>query len=290
MVDIMFELRQKKFESGEPVMARLKSGVAVNRDAATNVVYFGSDMMMKQATQTTSNRQNNNGGRKNKKKKNNNKSKQTTRSNNAQNNQNKSVTENKGKNNGGNNNRRSNNEGKQQKKPNEQQKQQDGNKSNNRKATTEQSPPPSLGEEQFPALPSEDPLVNSSKIEVEKVPEHDDLGKNPANSDASSTATTSTSSSKSPQPHIVMGGYAAALMKAAKAKPQPVTSAKDVAGQTNNNKTSKKNEKKTTTNGEANTAAKPKATPVMEKLTPVNVQPPSWGRGSFADILRSAES
>ena len=68
MVDIMFELRQKKFESGEPVMARLKSGVAVNRDAATNVVYFGSDMMMKQAAQTTSNRQNNNGGRKNKKK------------------------------------------------------------------------------------------------------------------------------------------------------------------------------------------------------------------------------
>jgi hypothetical protein len=50
----MLELRKKKFESGEPVMARLKSGVVVNRDAASSVAYYGGNQMM--AQQTGSNR------------------------------------------------------------------------------------------------------------------------------------------------------------------------------------------------------------------------------------------
>lgn len=277
MVDVMFELRTKKFESGEPVMARLKAGVAVNRDSMSNFVYFGNDMTTQQTTETTSNRQKNGNGRRNKKKKNNNRSRQGTRNNNA-NNQNKNTTSNKGKNNGG-NNRRSNNDGKQQKKSSEQQKRE--GKSNNRKALSEQSAPPNLGEEQFPSLPSEDPL----KIEVEKVPEPGDYAKNPAYSDTSSTATTSTSSSKSPQPPMALGGYAAALLKAAKTKPQATTMTKDTVGQTNKKAIKKTDEK--AAKAEAKTTAKPKPIPATETFTPVKVQPPSWGHGSFADILRA---
>jgi hypothetical protein len=273
----MLELRQKKFESGEPVMARLKSGVVVNRDAASSVAYYGGDQMM--AQQTGSNRYTT--GRKNKKKKNNNKSR-SNRSNSTPSKNAKDKDKEK-KSNGS----RQNNGGKQKKgNGQEQQQKQESKSDQNRNASSHRSPP-RFGEEQFPALPSEDHLDISEKFEVEKVPEHDELGKkNSGTSDSSSTATSSTSSSKSPQPHIVMGGYAAALMKATEPMPQ-----QKVHQKVQNTK----QERKMNTDKEL-PMVQPEQTAPKEGTThgsapvEVNVHSPSWGRGSFADILRSKKT
>lgn len=263
----MFALRGKKFESGEPVMARLKAAVVANRDATSNVAYYlGGNHMMAQQADTS--------GRK--KKKNNNKS----RSNRSSNAQNKNVNGKKA------NGSRQNNGGKQNKANGQNPKQKQGSKSNqNRTAPTRSAP--SLGEEQFPALPSDDHLSISEKFEVEKVPEHDELGKkNSGASDSSSTATTSTASSKSPQPHIVMGGYAAALMKTA-------TQQQVEKSQKTSTRIKQADEKATNKNAKN---AKPKellqTDTATEKSAPVavNVHPPSWGRGTFADVLRSKEA
>jgi hypothetical protein len=259
----MLELRKKKFESGEPVMARLKSGVVVNRDAASSVAYYGGNQMM--AQQTGSNRYTT--GRKNKKKKNSNKS----RSNRSNSTQSKNAKEKK------NNGSRQNNSGKQKKGNGQEQQQKQESKSNqNRNASSHRSPP-RFGDEQFPALPSDDHLDISEKFEVEKVPEHDELGKkNSGTSDSSSTATSSTSSSKSPQPHIVMGGYAAALLKAAAPNLQQ--------------KVQKTNQERTKNTDKKLFMAQAEQTAHRSAPVEVNVHPPSWGRGSFADILRSNET
>jgi len=276
MLEVMFQLRKLKFESGEPVLARLKTAAVVNRDVSSDVGYYASDMTM----MAPIGRHSSSGGRKNKKKKSNNKSTKGTRNNkNSSSNspQNKNAV--KGKNNSNNNggNSRRNSGGKQKKKneqPEQPQKQQV-------KVTTTQnknsSHPPHLGEEQFPAL--QDPLASSSKIEVEKVPDQAELGKNnhsASTSDSSSTATTSTSSSKTPQP--ALGGYAAALLKTAKTN--PVVEKSVSKAKTDNKKTS--NEKKLN--------KQPKKEPVVQQVVQVNIQPPSWGKGSFADILRSKDA
>jgi hypothetical protein len=263
----MLELRKKKFESGEPVMARLKSGVVVNRDAASSVAYYGGNQMM--AQQTGSNRYTT--GRKNKKKKNSNKSR-SNRSNSTPSKNAKDKDKEK-KSNGS----RQNNGGKQKKGNGQEQQQKQESKSNqNRNASSHRSPP-RFGDEQFPALPSDDHLDISEKFEVEKVPEHDELGKkNSGTSDSSSTATSSTSSSKSPQPHIVMGGYAAALLKAAAPNLQQ--------------KVQKTNQERTKNTDKKLFMAQAEQTAHRSAPVEVNVHPPSWGRGSFADILRSNET
>ena len=108
----------------------------------------------------------------------------------------------------------------------------------------ERPEPPELGEEDFPSLPvvEDDHLLpcntsscssigsHCNRIEVEKVPDQrsdvdeDELFvKARTGSDSSSTVTTSTSSTPSPAPSVtstVLGGYAAALLKAA---PVPVS-------------------------------------------------------------------
>jgi hypothetical protein len=263
----MLELRQKKFESGEPVMARLKSGVVVNRDAASSVAYYGGNQMMAQQTGSTRYPT----GRKNKKKKNNNKS----RSNRSNSTQSKNAKEKKA------NGSRQNNGGKQKKGNGQEQQQKQESKSNqNRNASSHRSPP-RFGEEQFPALPHDDHLDISEKFQVEKVPEHDELGKkNSGTSDSSSTATSSTSSSKSPQPHVVMGGYAAALLKDTAPMPQQ---------QVHQKVQKTKQERKMNTDKKL-FMAQPEQTAPKEAPVEVNVQPPSWGRASFADILRSKET
>jgi hypothetical protein len=262
-VDVMLELRKKKFESGEPVMARLKSGVVVNRDAAS--YYPGNQVTAGSNPYST--------GRKNKKKKSNNKS----RSNRNNGIQNKNAQEKK------NNGSRQNN-GETQKKGNgqEHQQKQESKSNQNRNASSHQSPP-RFGEEQFPSLFSDDHLDISENFEVEKVPEHDELGKkNSGTSDSSSTATSSTTSSKSPQPHVVMGGYAAALLK-------------DAAPQVHQEVQNTKQERKKNTDKKLS-VAQPKQIAPKEGANhgsapvEVKVHPPSWGRASFADILRSKEA
>eukprot|EP00980_Cylindrotheca_fusiformis_P019912 scaffold7017_cov134-Cylindrotheca_fusiformis.AAC.7 len=275
MLDVMFALREKKFESGEPVMARLKSAVAANRDAVTNVAYLSGSPIMAPHSDSFEGRT---GGRKNKKKSNSKKARSNNRNGSTQ-----TKNANGKKNNG------TGNKGGKQKKPNGQdqpQHQKQSSKSN----PSDNTRPPSFGEEQFPALPSDDGM-SSEKFRVEKVPEHDELGKkNSGTSDSSSTATTSTSSSKTPQPHSVAGGYAAALLK--KAAPKDIT----------NSSNSKQGEKKTPAAKKAvpkedaeprQTSAsdsKAAATTDRPESPKVNVPPPSWGRGTFADILRSKET
>ena len=102
------------------------------------------------------------------------------------------------------------------------------NRRNNRKnkkepspATTKhisQAPPPPLVESQFPSL---EPVARILDPVVPAKCKDDDDEEKPMSSDGASTATTSTSSSvvgDGPKPKVT-GGYAAALLKAAPAKP-----------------------------------------------------------------------
>jgi hypothetical protein len=292
IINVMFELRKKKFASGEPVLARLKSGVVMNSDSPANIGGFGNQMYPSQPS--SPNRYHNNSGRKNKKKKNSpNKSTKIPAGNNDQiisgnNNQNKNG---KAKNNN-NSNRRNN--GAKQKKVNGQEKQikQEPPRSPNN-APTETAPSqhapssPTLGEEQFPALPTEDAITNSNKFEVEKVPDQrseDDYERHHANSDSASTATTSSSSSSSKQT-LPIGGYAAALLKSAppQLESRPVVAAKKV-----NEKSKKEPSSKVNSSEPSSQAPKQVTSEATESSSqPVDVQPPSWGRGrSFADVLR----
>jgi hypothetical protein len=260
MVNTMFELRKMKFPSGEPVLARLKSGVALS---AVSTPFVPSMY----PPQPVSPDRYNNGARKNKKKKNNN-GVVKSRTNGSANNQNKNG---KGKSGSP---RSRNNAGKQQRKPNGQLRQ---------NSPSQGALPPTLGEEHFPTLPTDD--MNQNKIEVEKVPDHtaeddssyDDMGKPKAHSDSASTATTSSSSSSSKQfPQV--GGYAAALKKSAPPKtaepakkaPEKKQPKKEAAAKKSSQGENAKETKKETNNVDS-----------------VGVQPPSWGGGrTFADLLR----
>jgi hypothetical protein len=276
----MFELRKMKFASGEPVNARLKSGVVMNSDIPCFVPMYPPQS-------SSPNRYYNTGGRKNKKKKNS-PNKSRTNNNNAQNKTGKVKSNN-------NNGTRRNNGGKQKKAnglerpPLQKQEGPSSPNASKEKAPSQQVPPPTLGEEQFPALPTEESTINSTKVEVEKVPEHrpeddlsyEELEKNRANSDSASTATTTSSSSSKQQ---AMGGYAAALLKTAPPKTQTMEKEKRPTK-------ADKIEKKTESKGKESKFALPKeeSTKAVETFepVPVSVQPPSWGGGrSFADVLR----
>jgi hypothetical protein len=266
MVNVMFELRKLKFPSGEPILARLKSGVVLS---AVSTPFVPSMY----PPQPASPDRYNNGARKNKKKKNNNGGAKSRTNGNA-NNQNKKAQSKSGS------PRSRNSAGKQQKKPNGQLRQSLSNLA--------QQTPPALGEEHFPTLSTDD--MNQNKIELEKVPDHtslddsswDDLGKPKAHSDSASTATTSSSSSSSKQSPQV-GGYAAALKKAA--PPQPAEPAKKA---TEKKQTKKETNAKKSSQGEkAKQSTEPKQETTDADSAGVGVQPPTWGGGrTFADLLR----
>lgn len=277
MVNVMLELRKMKFTSGEPVKARLKFGAVMNSDAPAFVP--GQQMVYAPQSPSPNRYLNSNGSRKNKKKKNNLKPRTN-------------VTSNQNKNGKGNTNtnsrsRRSNG-GKQKRTNGQDQSKQNTSKD---KGRSQQLPAPALGEDHFPALPSEDTLANSTKIELEKVPEQrpeDDfeLEKNRAHSDSASTATTTSSSSSSKQTpqQQAIGGYAAALLRAAPPKLQ-------IESENRSTKSEKKNEKKNNGKKKESEPSQPKQTglnlPEEVESSPLLVQPPSWGGGrSFADILR----
>ena len=301
MLQVMFELRTKKFASGEPVKARVKSGVVVSSDAPSIPLSLSSQVVDYQHLMNSSSPgsrfSNNTGGRKNKKKKNGSGSK----------NKNSST---KGKNSNNSNNRRSgsgkNKKGSGHDRSRQSPKQKGSPTSSSNNTTTRskddagrsdsdrrlEDSPPLLGEEQFPALSSDD-LVdgNTNKIEVETVPQdrpEDDLEKKSANSDGASTATTSTSSSTSKQ--HTLGGYAAALLKVA---PKPFSSSENVTDSKHiGNKRSTVSKKKNDASRDASVLVKANdqgntQTDSTANSTSVVVTPPSWGGGrSFADVLR----
>lgn len=294
MINVMFELRSKKFPSGETVKARLKSAVAVGADVSpVNYGYSPADSSVLFVPQLQGNRQQsgNKKGQGNKKKKNN--SSGTNKGKNSVS-QNKNAKD--GKNNGNTQRRNnSNNNNGPKKQQNNNNKKTNGQRQDGRTDASKapSQAPPTLGEDQFPALFSDD-LGNDKKIEVEKVPEHrpeDDLDKPSSGSDSASTATTTSSSSSSKNASSPIGGYAAALLKAAPPmKPKPAE-AKDASAQTSKDSFAKKGEKKVVDSVPKNGAKKNtnQSSRAAESfpMPAVSVQPPSWGGGrSFADVLR----
>ena len=307
MLQVMFELRTKKFASGDPVKARVKSGVVVSSDAPSIPLSISNPSSsqvvdyqhMMNSTSPGSRFGNNSGVRKNKKKKNGSGSKNKNSSNKAKNTNNSNNRRNgNGKNKKGSGHDRSRQSPKQKGSPT--------SSSNNTTTGTRskddagrsdsdrrmENSPPLLGEEQFPALSSDDLVdANTNKIEVETVPQdrpEDDLEKKSANSDGASTATTSTSSSTSKQ--HTLGGYAAALLKVA---PKPLASSENVADSKHNgNKRNTVSKKKNDVSRGTNVSVKANdhgssKTDSTANSTSVVVTPPSWGGGrSFADVLR----
>jgi hypothetical protein len=270
VVNVMFELRTKTYASGERIQARLKSAAVLANDAPANIQGMTGPLYIPQTRS---------GGRKNKKKKNKNPTSPTVNS--------------RGKT--SNTTRRNNNAGGNKNKNGEKSQPQKSNQSNATAAKKLQQTPPPLGEEAFPALPTEDESNTGGNKVVEKVPEdrpEDEYEKNrAANSDSASTATTSTSSSACKQTNQAMGGYAAALLKAPKS--QPAVETKEQL-----QRQPQKETKKSTGEKAKKTQVNPKQTqqqvnPEMrnEKSTPVVVSPPSWGGGrSFADVLKKEEA
>jgi hypothetical protein len=269
VVNVMFELRTKTYASGERVQARLKSAAVLANDAPANIQGMTGLLYIPQTRS---------GGRKNKKKKNSPKNKNPT-----------SPTANsRGKTN--NTTRRNNNAGGNKNKNGEKSQPQKLNQSNATAAKKLQQTPPPLGEEAFPALPTEDESNTGGNKVVEKVPEdrpEDEFEKNrAANSDSASTATTSTSSSTGKQTNQAMGGYAAALLKAPKSQS---------AVETKEQQQPQKEIRKSTVKKAKETQENPKQTQPQvnqekrnEKLT---VSPPSWGGGrSFADVLKKEQA
>lgn len=332
MMSVMFALRAKKFASGERVQARLKSATVVltgsDAGAASSMPAVPSLnpshlLLMNPYYNNSNNSNNNSGGRKNKKKKNQSpKNKGNPINNNSNPNNNTSSNTNNSNKAKSNTNRR-NNAGK-QKKNNVPSASPEGSEAQQQHPSTlepslRRTPPttqktrlapPALGEEQFPALPTEFDEPTSNKIELEKVPDderleddcsYDELEKNRAMSDGASTATTSSSSSSSkPQTQPAIGGYAAALLKSAP-KPQPEESSSSRLVVAENGSKKGVEKKKTTKNdalSQESTSEKqrsrPKETFVVassKELTPVVVTPPSWGGGrSFADVLKERAS
>jgi len=284
MVNVMLQLRSKKFQSGEPVKARLKSAVVANADASPVVLPFTNTGPLLFGAQLY-------GGNKkgsNKKKK---------------------SAGNKGKNGNG----KTAKSGKEQHDVSGDHPHQNVDNGSNvqkskgkKNASTKQEQrsksskgskqvPPSLGEDQFPALQSDD-LMNKNMVEVEKLPEHglgEDEKKAIRSSDSASTATTSSSSSKNTgtsQPS--MGGYAAALLKPAPpaVKVQIPEESKTVTKtETGVGKKQEKTsvDKNVVRPKERSTSTKPSKQQSMEEPIVNRTQVPSWGGGrSFADVLR----
>ncbi|CAJ1964700.1 unnamed protein product [Cylindrotheca closterium] len=269
MLEVMLALRQAKYPSGELVKARVKSGVVMNRDALASPLAFYSSL----PAQTDSVRSNN--SRKNKKRKNG-----KSRNNITNNSQNATIAVTKGKTSTS-GRRRGNGT-----KSNDSEHKTNG-KSAGKKGSSMAFPLLSLGGGQFPPLPSEFSQSCSNKVEVEKVPTHYELGrKGSANSDSSSTATTSTSSSKSPPLETSMGGYAAALRKVA------TLSVKDSHQETRlqSNLQTEKKKKIEASSATRNTRPPTKSQLRMDLVSDVDVKPPTWGHGSFAEILRTEET
>ena len=270
MLEVMLALRQAKYPSGESVKARVKSGVAMNRDALASPLAFYSPL----PTHAGSVRSNN--SRKNKKRKNG-----KSRIDKTANSQNTNNALSKGKN--GTSGRRRGNGTKSKESEHK-----TNGKSTGKKGSSMSFPLLSLGRGQFPPLPSEFSQSSSNKVEVEKVPTHYELGrKGSANSDSSSTATTSTSSSKSPPLETSMGGYAAALRKTAALSVKEAHQATRLQSnlQTENTK------KKDASSVRSDTSRPPtKCQSRMDLASDVHVKPPTWGHGSFAEILRAEET
>jgi hypothetical protein len=272
VVNVMFELRTKTYASGERVQARLKSAAVLANDAPPNIQGITCPLYIPQTRS---------GGRKNKKKKSTPKNKNPA-----------SPTANsRGKTNT--TTRRNNNSipGGTKKNNGEKLQQHKSNQSNTIYAKKFQQTPPPLGEEAFPALPTEDESNTGGNKVVEKVPEEcpeDEFEKNrAANSDSASTATTSTSSSVCKQTNQAMGGYAAALLKAPKSQSAVETKEQPQKGTKKNNNARQAQEMQ----------EKPKEKEQVsqetqhEKAIPVVVSPPSWGGGrSFADVLKKEQA
>jgi hypothetical protein len=302
MVNVMFRVRTQKFPSGEPVMARLKSLAAPSvSPSPVNFVptptQFDPQQVMTMFAPSLMplNQQNNNnaGSANGSKKKRSNKGRSHKGKNHRQQNGNNNKLQGN-KINGGNQSKHV------------------GNNDKAIKKEEKRQEPPKMGEEDFPPLPPSDENSNK-KIEVEKVPDQrsdcdDDefgnefgKGRNGAGfSDSSSTATTSTASTPNPSQLTIVGGYAAALRKAA--PPQPVikkilasASAKTSSGNKNNvAKNSKQSNNKKGKSGKIDQglkASKKQQQPEEGDDHPaVNIQPPSWGNGrSFADILSTSQ-
>jgi hypothetical protein len=264
----MFELRTKTYASGERVQARLKSAAVLANDAPANIQGMTGPLYIPQTRS----------GRKNKKKKNKTPTSPTVNS--------------RGKT--SNTTRRNNNAGGNKNKNGEKSQPQKSNQSNATAAKKLQQTPPPLGEEAFPALPTEDESNTGGNKVVEKVPEdlpEDEFEKNLANSDSASTATTSTSSSSVyKQTNQAMGGYAAALLNKSqstvetKEQPQQQQPQKEIKVITGT-KAQETQENAKQTQQQANEEKR------NEILTPVVVSPPSWGGGrSFADVLKKEQA
>ena len=286
----MLELRSKTFASGEPVKARLKSAVVLNADVSPVTFPLANATSALYAPLV-------HGGNK------------------------KSSHSRKKKNSANNKNKNSNAQGKASKGGKEEH---DGNgdssprnsnivssihKPRVKKGVSPRQEPgskhtkgskqiaPTLGEDHFPALPSDD-LMKMNKVEVEKLPEEsmeDSDTKARRSSDSASTATTSSSSSSSKNNgsgQHSLGGYAAALLKPAplvKAtmteKPMPLSHVEtSLTKKMANNYGEKKvqsNQRSITSVPSTQNKQEKAAEPMMK------VQAPSWGGGrSFADVLR----
>ena len=295
MVNVMLELRSKTFVSGEPVKARLKSAVVLNADVSpvTFPLANGGASTLYAPLVQGGTKKSSNGNRK-KKNSANNKSKNS----NTQNKASKGGKEDQDGN--GDSSRRINSnvssilKGKKNGSP----RQETGSK----QTKGSKQAAPTLGEDHFPALPSDD-MMNKNKVEVEKLPEESmdsDTKEARRSSDSASTATTSSSSSSSKNTgsgQQSLGGYAAALLKPAPLvtatpteKPKSLSNtapslAKKMAN-TNGDKMVQSNQKSiqgtpSKQNKHENAAAEP-----MKK-----VQAPVWGGGrSFADVLRKEAS
>mmetsp|Transcript_21304 Transcript_21304/g.52489 ORF Transcript_21304/g.52489 Transcript_21304/m.52489 type:complete len:277 (-) Transcript_21304:562-1392(-) len=270
MLDVMLALRQTKYPSGESVKARVKSGVARNRDALTSPLAFYSPLPTDASVRS-------NTSRKNKKRKNG-----KSRNNKSVNSQNGSSAVNKGKNNTSGRRRGNGTKSKESE-------HKTNGKSTGKKGLSLQSPLLNLGGEQFPPLPNEFSQSSLNKVEVEKVPTHYQIGrKGIATSDASSTATVSTSSSKSPHLETAMGGYAAALRKAPAAAVSVKETPQDTPSQMNLQTETKKEKK--ACSATRDTRSHTESQLRMDMASDVDVKPPTWGHGSFAAILRTEET
>lgn len=294
MINVMFELRSKKFPSGESVKARLKTALAMNADVSpVNFRFAQPDTPMLYAPQLQGNLAQHGNRRGNSRKKKN-----------ANNASSKAKTDGVNKNgklaqsNYTNLRHRNNNfsDGTKQSNKKNRAKRQDGQGSGKILPRA----PPSWGEGEFPSLSSDD-MNSNKKIEVE-VPEHrpddDDIEKPSSGSDSASTATTTSSSSSSknaPASSQPVGGYAAALLKTApptKAKPEEEEKtdllSRDMKETTEGSESA---ERKDQNDVEENVSQNDGEATATSDSTAASVGPPSWGGGrSFADVLRKQEA
>jgi len=297
MVNVMLELRSKTFASGEPVKARLKSAVMLNADISPVTFPLANGAsplyapLVHGGTKKTSN------SSRKKKNSTNNKSKNS----NAQNKVIKGGKEDQDGN--GDSSRSINGNVRSIQKPKGKKSGSPRQEPGSKQSKGPKQAAPTLGEDHFPALPSDD-IMNKNKVEVEKLPE-ESLEDNNAkearrSSDSASTATTSSSSSSSKntgsgQPSL--GGYAAALLK-----PAPLVKETTTEKPMSLSNTAPSVAKKVSnTNGEKNVQSNQRGiqgTPSIQNkkentTEPMmrKVQAPSWGGGrSFADVLRKESS